>query len=153
MRRFETISLHSLFQGFSILDCEWLAPSSFSKKKKSRSVTTSEMEKRKEILGEFLYWFFDSYVTELVRVSSLLPFLLLSGMRCWRLRCSSRRRSMWLIQRLIRIDHSTLDKMIGMRLLFRYSNHSERQSLNVYPTYVLSIPLSTGWETDGGEGM
>ena len=153
MRRFETISLHSLLQGFSILDCEWLAPSSFSKKKKAQPVTTSEMEKRKEILGEFLYWFFDSYVTELVRVRSLLPFLLSSGMRCWRLRCSSRRRSMWLIQRLIRIDHSTLDKMIGMRLLFRYSNHSERQSLNVYPTYVLSIPLSTGWETDGGEGM
>ncbi|GAA5836251.1 hypothetical protein JCM5353_002655 [Sporobolomyces roseus] len=70
MRRFETISLHSLFQGFSLLDCEWLSTSSSSNtKKKARSLTTTEMEKRKEIMGEFLYWFFDSYVTEIVRTA------------------------------------------------------------------------------------
>ncbi|GAA5841755.1 hypothetical protein JCM5353_007420 [Sporobolomyces roseus] len=70
MRRFETISLHSLFQGFSLLDCEWLSTSSSSNtKKKIRSLTTTELEKRKEIMGEFLYWFFDSYVTEIVRTA------------------------------------------------------------------------------------
>ncbi|GAA6017246.1 hypothetical protein JCM11491_001868 [Sporobolomyces phaffii] len=84
MRRFETISLHSLLQGYSTLDCEWLEPSApvtfenlkntmdLPGKKKTRvDVVTPpiEMEKRKELLAEFLYWFFDSFVTEVVRTA------------------------------------------------------------------------------------
>ncbi|GAA5952834.1 hypothetical protein JCM3765_002979 [Sporobolomyces pararoseus] len=80
MRRFESISLHSLLQGFSILDCEWLDPavSIFSPDKidergtptvKSKSIDAVEMERRKELLAEFLHWVFDSFVTDLVRTA------------------------------------------------------------------------------------
>jgi len=84
MRRFESISLHSLLQGFSILDCEWLDPSSAvgdldnnkkqddakPEKLSKKSINPIEMEKRKEVLSEFLYWLFDSFITDLVRVRS-----------------------------------------------------------------------------------
>ncbi|GAA5910442.1 telomerase reverse transcriptase [Sporobolomyces salmoneus] len=84
MRRFESISLHSLLQGFSILDCEWLDPSSSLsltshndpnatkrnvEDSQSRVVNPVEMEKRKELLAEFLYWLFDSFITDLVRTA------------------------------------------------------------------------------------
>ncbi|GAA5871307.1 hypothetical protein JCM16303_000711 [Sporobolomyces ruberrimus] len=77
MRRFETISLHSLLQGFSILDCDWLDPSSNFQKdghevKKTGSggtIPSVELEKRKEVLAEFFHWLFDSLITDIVRTS------------------------------------------------------------------------------------
>ena len=86
MRRFESISLHSLLQGFSILDCGWLDCSSPSEPLKymqqsqngilpkggdpklSKRIDAVELEKRKMVLAEFLYWVFDSFITDLVRV-------------------------------------------------------------------------------------
>ncbi|GAA5934697.1 telomerase reverse transcriptase [Sporobolomyces koalae] len=68
MRRFETISLHTLLQGFSVLDCDWLVPHR-SARAKEEKVTRLELERRKQVLGQFLYWLFDSFITDLVRTA------------------------------------------------------------------------------------
>ncbi|GJN91088.1 hypothetical protein Rhopal_004105-T1 [Rhodotorula paludigena] len=67
MRRYETTSLHVLMQGFSVLDCDWLAGGTGGGK--GQRVTAADMEKRRELLGEFLYWFFDGFVIDLIRTS------------------------------------------------------------------------------------
>jgi len=63
MRRFETTSLHALLQGFSIMACGWLGTS-------SKKPTAADMDKRKELLSEFLFWLFDGFVVDLIRVRS-----------------------------------------------------------------------------------
>ncbi|BGP40727.1 Telomerase reverse transcriptase [Rhodotorula kratochvilovae] len=62
MRRFETTSLHALMQGFSLLSCEWLSAS-------AQKPTAEDMEKRKELLSEFLFWLFDGFVIDLIRTT------------------------------------------------------------------------------------
>lgn len=79
-RRYESVSLHALLQGFSILDCEWLSTENRSSKagpvQQQRS-TAADMDKRLELLSEFMYWFFDSFIIDLVRVGPdrRLPYL------------------------------------------------------------------------------
>jgi hypothetical protein len=68
-RRFETFSLHNILQGFSISDCDWLAPPGAGAKQQHR-VSVSDALKRKELLEEFLFWFFDSFVGPLIKVLS-----------------------------------------------------------------------------------
>ncbi|GAA6058467.1 hypothetical protein JCM3770_002740 [Rhodotorula araucariae] len=62
MRRFETTSLHALLQGLSHLSCDWLGAS-------SQKPTAADTEKRKELLSEFLFWLFDSFVIDLIRTT------------------------------------------------------------------------------------
>ncbi|GAA6062681.1 hypothetical protein JCM10212_002504 [Sporobolomyces blumeae] len=70
MRRFETITLHSLLRGFSILSCEWLAPKPATTSESGpKGAALTDLEKRKELVGEFLFWFFDSFLTELIRTT------------------------------------------------------------------------------------
>ncbi|BGP08731.1 Telomerase reverse transcriptase [Rhodotorula toruloides] len=67
LRRYETTSLHALLQGFAIVDCDWLAPATSASR--HQRPTAADMNKRRELLGEFLYWFFDSFVIDLVRTA------------------------------------------------------------------------------------
>jgi len=61
MRRFESTSVHALLQGFSLTACAWLGGN-------SQRPTAADMDKRKELLSEFLFWLFDGFVIDLVRV-------------------------------------------------------------------------------------
>lgn len=69
-RRFESLSVHALLQGFSMLECEWLRPASASAAR--QRTTTADVKKRHELLSEFMVWLFDSFVVDLIRVSAIL---------------------------------------------------------------------------------
>lgn len=72
-RRYESVSLHALLQGFSVLDCQWLSIKNRSSKAgpvQQQRGTAADMDKRLELLSEFMYWFFDSFIIDLVRVRS-----------------------------------------------------------------------------------
>ncbi|CUA77091.1 telomerase reverse transcriptase [Rhizoctonia solani] len=60
-RRFETITLHQLVQKLRIADFEWLGET------QDRRVAQSDALKRTELLREFIYWFFDSFIIPLVK--------------------------------------------------------------------------------------
>jgi hypothetical protein len=64
-RRFENMSLHYLMQGFSSADCDWLATPGSGK---ATRVAVSDTLKRKELLEDFLFWYFDSFVLSLLKV-------------------------------------------------------------------------------------
>ena len=66
-RRFETLSLHDVLQGFSSSDCDWLIPPGPGARQQHR-VCVSDAVKRKELLEEFLFWFFDSFLLPLIKV-------------------------------------------------------------------------------------
>ncbi|KAK7738484.1 Telomerase reverse transcriptase [Cytospora paraplurivora] len=63
LRRFETISLHEVIQGFKIIEIEWLEPPGL----KHRKCSQTDFRKRSEIFQEFLYYIFDSLVIPLIR--------------------------------------------------------------------------------------
>lgn len=65
-RRYETINLHEILQGISTKDCDWLE----SKKKGSTAqrVCYSDSLKRRELVEEFLYWYFNSFLIPLLKV-------------------------------------------------------------------------------------
>ncbi|GAA6042852.1 hypothetical protein JCM8097_007190 [Rhodosporidiobolus ruineniae] len=70
LRRFESTSLHALLQGFSILDCAWLEPSSASHKgQELQKPNAQDMEKRRELLSDFLFWFMDGFLLDLLRTT------------------------------------------------------------------------------------
>ncbi|GAA5915420.1 hypothetical protein JCM6882_001418 [Rhodosporidiobolus microsporus] len=70
LRRFESTSLHALLQGFAILDCAWLAPPSASHASTQQHKPNAlDMEKRREVLSDFLFWFFDSFIIDLIRTA------------------------------------------------------------------------------------
>ena len=72
-RRYETTSVHLLLQGFSILDCDWLRlPSASLSKNAKQKPNQIEMEFRKEMLMEFVFWYLDSFIIDLVKVISLV---------------------------------------------------------------------------------
>jgi hypothetical protein len=64
-RRFETLTLHQLVQKLRIADCEWLGETA------DRRVCQTDSMKRTELLREFIYWFFDSFVMPLIKVSNI----------------------------------------------------------------------------------
>jgi telomerase reverse transcriptase len=70
-RRYETLTLHRILQGFSISACDWLFPPGGGARKQSR-VSVSDALKRRELLEEFLFWYFDSFVLPLLKVLLLL---------------------------------------------------------------------------------
>lgn len=65
-RRYETLSLHHVLQRFSSSDCEWLMPPGDGHEQKR--VSLSDASKRRELLEDFLFWFFDSFLISLLRV-------------------------------------------------------------------------------------
>ena len=68
-RRYETMSLHNVMQGLSTTACKWTASSgaSFS------YAPVSDSLKRRELLEEFIIWYFGSFVAPLLRVSHYFP--------------------------------------------------------------------------------
>ncbi|SGZ26907.1 BQ5605_C025g09993 [Microbotryum silenes-dioicae] len=72
LRRFETMSLHTLLQGLCVADCDWLLPLSATRpRNRFQRAPSVEMAKRREVLMEFLYWFFDGFIVDLVRGDDL----------------------------------------------------------------------------------
>ena len=67
MRRYETFTLHSILQNFRTSDCVWLMPNTPGSLKQGR-VSVSDSLKRLELLQEFLFWYFDSFLIPLIRV-------------------------------------------------------------------------------------
>lgn len=65
-RRHETFTLHTVMQGFSTQECEWLLPSNSRALHQRPSVT--DALKRRELAEEFLYWYFDSFIIPLIKV-------------------------------------------------------------------------------------
>lgn len=69
-RRYETSTLHHVLQGFSTSECDWLIPPGEGARKQYR-VSVTDSLKRRELLEEFLFWFFDSFLLPLLRVRLL----------------------------------------------------------------------------------
>ncbi|TPX14184.1 uncharacterized protein E0L32_000578 [Thyridium curvatum] len=63
LRRFESMNLHDLRQGFKVTEIEWLAPP----KLKGQKLSRTDMDKRNEIFLEFLYYTIDSLLIPLIR--------------------------------------------------------------------------------------
>ena len=70
-RRFETLTLHNVLQQLSTSECEWLHASATFKQRPN----VYEMRKRREILEEFVYWYFDSFIRSLLKVTCPIPRL------------------------------------------------------------------------------
>lgn len=68
LRRYETFTLHHLLQGFSTSDCEWLMPCGKRSHLQGR-VSVSDALKRRELLEEFMFWYFDGFLMPLLKVS------------------------------------------------------------------------------------
>ena len=66
-RRFETITLHRILQGFSTSECDWLMPPG-----PQLRVSVSDAQKRRELLEEFLFWYFDGFIFPLLKVSIMI---------------------------------------------------------------------------------
>jgi len=69
-RRHESISIHQLIQGFSTSMCDWLMPPGSGAGQ--HRVTVSDALKRKELLEDFLHWFFESFILSVLKVSERL---------------------------------------------------------------------------------
>lgn len=66
-RRYETLTLHRVLQHFSTSACDWLAPATAGGLEQTR-VSVSDSLKRRELLEDFLFWYFDSFVVPLLKV-------------------------------------------------------------------------------------
>ncbi|TFY78051.1 hypothetical protein EWM64_g5960 [Hericium alpestre] len=67
-RRFETVSLHHVLQGLSTISCKWLAPDASTSTGK-RHLPASDNLKRRELLEEFVFWYFNSFLLPLLRTT------------------------------------------------------------------------------------
>jgi hypothetical protein len=65
--RYETLTLHTILQNFSTSACDWLASASVGAQQQHR-VSVSDALKRREMLEDFLFWYFDSFVLPLLKV-------------------------------------------------------------------------------------
>lgn len=66
-RRYETLNLHHVLQNFSTTACDWLIPPGPGILQQGR-VSVSDSLKRRELLEDFLFWYFDSFVLQLLKV-------------------------------------------------------------------------------------
>lgn len=70
LRKYESISLQYVLQGFKMSACEWLQDSRKEDSRASvRHLPPSASEKQFEILCEFMYWLFDGFLVSLLQVS------------------------------------------------------------------------------------
>jgi hypothetical protein len=72
-RRYETLSLHHILQGFSTTDCDWLVLPGAPGCHHGR-VSVTDSLKRRQLLEEFMFWYFDSFVIPLIKVRGLSVF-------------------------------------------------------------------------------
>lgn len=70
-RRHEGINLHFLMQGISTSECEWLMPPGKPSSRLNQS--EGEMLKRRELLEEFIFWYFEQFLLPLLRVRFISP--------------------------------------------------------------------------------
>ncbi|TPX70653.1 hypothetical protein SpCBS45565_g01623 [Spizellomyces sp. 'palustris'] len=68
LRRYENMSLQSVITHFKINDCSWVVPPKY-KEHQPTHIPLSDMEKRKELILEFLYWMVDSFVIPLLKTT------------------------------------------------------------------------------------
>ena len=64
LRRYESLSLHDVQQGIKVHGIEWLEPQNVDPASK---LSKTDFAKRKELMGELLYYLFDSYLVPLIR--------------------------------------------------------------------------------------
>ncbi|KAL8822756.1 MAG: hypothetical protein Q9191_006514 [Dirinaria sp. TL-2023a] len=64
LRKFESLSLHTVFQGVKMKAITWLSP---PRSEGAQKMALSDMQKRTEIFLEFLYYLFDSLLIPLIR--------------------------------------------------------------------------------------
>ncbi|UPX18047.1 RNA-directed DNA polymerase [Ascochyta rabiei] len=64
LRKFETLTLHQVTQKLPITSLAWLR---LPGQDETAKLARSDFEKRKEILQEFVYWLFDSFLIPLIR--------------------------------------------------------------------------------------
>ncbi|KAF9319390.1 hypothetical protein BG003_009165 [Podila horticola] len=70
LRKYESISLQYVLQGFKISACEWLQDNRKADPRGSvRHLPPSASEKQLEILCEFLYWLFDGFLVPLLQAT------------------------------------------------------------------------------------
>ena len=70
-RRYETMSLPEIMRGLSTSTCKWNALSTAS----TTHIPVSDNLKRRELLEEFIVWYFGSFVSPLLRVSGTVQRL------------------------------------------------------------------------------
>jgi telomerase reverse transcriptase len=75
-RRYETLTLHHILQGFSTSDCDWLMPPGQAAQQQSR-VSVTDALKRRELLEEFIFWYFTSFLLPLLKVCRLVIYMTL----------------------------------------------------------------------------
>ncbi len=63
-RRYETLTVHHVLQSFRTSDCEWLMPS-----RPQCRVSETDALRRRELLEEFMFWYFDSFLIPLLKVT------------------------------------------------------------------------------------
>lgn len=64
------MSAHTLLQGFSIEDCDWLRPrSTADQANKDQVPNARESAQRRQVLAEFLFWLIDGFVVDLVKTT------------------------------------------------------------------------------------
>lgn len=76
-RRYEVMTLHSVMQGMSTSECDWLLP--LRKPGQQYYHNSVESLKRRELLEEFIFWYFDQFVLPLLKVSAFISFYLMSS--------------------------------------------------------------------------
>ena len=69
-RRHESITLHSVMQGISTSECDWLLPS--TKPSQRRNQSEAEMLMQRQLLQEFIFWYFDQFLLPLLKVCSFI---------------------------------------------------------------------------------
>ncbi|KAF7169450.1 hypothetical protein CNMCM5623_002159 [Aspergillus felis] len=69
MRRFESVSLHEVCKGIKIANIPWLASpgNQHQESLSGRKLSLSDLQKRTELLHEFIYYIFDSILIPLIR--------------------------------------------------------------------------------------
>ena len=65
-RRYEVMTLHGVMQGLSTSECDWLLP----QRKPGQQYHHNAVEslKRRELLEEFIFWYFDQFLIPLLKV-------------------------------------------------------------------------------------
>ncbi|KAL7268429.1 Telomerase reverse transcriptase [Rhizina undulata] len=66
LRRYESLTLHEIMQGLRLTDFAWLAPVNSPNFNPTAKLSLGDANKRKELLAEFIYWLFDSFLMPLL---------------------------------------------------------------------------------------
>ncbi|EIN09703.1 hypothetical protein PUNSTDRAFT_20563, partial [Punctularia strigosozonata HHB-11173 SS5] len=70
-RRYETFTLHNVIQNLNTSDCGWLQ-GSHGKPKKAKvksGIALTDSLKQRELLEDFMFWFFDSFLLTLLKTT------------------------------------------------------------------------------------